>query len=254
MYADHHLTFIENWPEELLTLSFQSEGIELHEHDVLAIGASTHEFMDASKLLDKPSFSEQLHDDIEYALTRFTGPVFVRFGGVSYHDGSIQHINNVDAVVKQLSVSSHRVASYLWDCIQSSTPAWLFLRAWHDIPRWGEFRCFIKNGSVVGVSQYHCLEYFSFLLKNADEIRQLIIVFLQKLIPLLHIEHVVADIAVTYQDGNFNVFLIELNPFIQRTDACLFSWSNGGDFNGRIRINRSQTDALIEKSKRPYLL
>lgn len=77
---------------------------------------------------------------------------------------------------------------------------------------------------------------------------------MQKLIPMLHIEHVVADIAVTYQDGNFNVFLIELNPFIQRTDACLFSWSNGGDFNGRIRINRSQTDALIEKSKRPYLL
>lgn len=254
MYTEHKQTFIENWPEALLTLSFQSEGIELRERDVFAIGACTHEFMDAKKLLERPAFSEQLRDDIEYALSRFTGPVFVRFGGVSYHEGSIQNINNVDAVVKQLSVPSHRVASYLWDCIQSSTPAWLFLRAWQDIPRWGEFRCFIENGSVVGVSQYHCLEYFSFLLKNADEIRQLIIGFLQRLIPLLHIENVVADIAVTYQDGNFNAFLIELNPFIQRTDACLFSWSNGGDFNGRIRINRSQTDALREKSKRPYLL
>ncbi|AVP83006.1 cell division cycle protein 123 family protein [Aeromonas hydrophila] len=118
----------------------------------------------------------------------------------------------------------------------------------------GGGRCFIKKCSVVGVSQYHCLEYFSFLLKNADKICQLIIVFLQNIIPRLHIEHVVADIVVTYQDGNFNVFLIELNPFIQRTNACLFSWSNGGDFNGRIRINRRKTDALIEKSKRPYLL
>ncbi|MGY1511974.1 hypothetical protein ACW7GX_16330 [Aeromonas hydrophila] len=254
MYTDHDLTFIENWPEKLLALSFKSEGIELQEKDVVAIGSYTQEFMDAKRFLERKSLSEQLRDDIEYALSRFTGPVFIRFGGVSYHDRSIPHIENVDAVVKQLSVSSIRVASYLWDCIQSSTPAWLFLRAWHDIPRWGEFRCFIKEGSVVGVSQYHCLEYFPFLLNHADEIRQLIIAFLQKLIPMLHIENVVADIAVTYQDGNFNVFLIELNPFIQRTDACLFSWSNGGDFNGRIRINRSQTDALIEKSKRPYLL
>ncbi|WP_199765726.1 cell division cycle protein 123 family protein [Aeromonas veronii] len=195
MYTDHDLTFIENWPEELLALSFKSEGIELQDNDVIAIASCTQEFMDAKRLLERKSLFEQLRDDIEYALSRFTGPVFVRFGGVSYHDRSIPHIENVDAVVKQLSVSSIRVASYLWDCIQSSTPAWLFLRAWHDIPRWGEFRCFIKNGSVVGVSQYHCLEYFPFLLKNADEIRQLIIVFLQKLIPLLHIEHVVADIA-----------------------------------------------------------
>lgn len=254
MYTDHKLTFIESWPEELLALSFKSEGIELQEKDVFAIGSCTQEFMGARRLLENKSLSEQLRDDIEYALSRFTGPVFVRFGGVSYHEGSIPNIDNVDAVVRQLSVPSHRVASYLLDCIQSSTPAWLFLRSWQDIPRWGEFRCFIKNGNVIGVSQYHCLEYFPFLLKNSDEIRQVIISFLQRLIPLLHVESVVADIAVTYQTGSFNTSLIELNPFIQRTDACLFSWSNGGDFNGRIRVNRSQADALIEKSKRPYLL
>lgn len=137
MYTDHDLTFIENWPEKLLALSFKSEGIELQDKDVVAIGSCTQEFMDAKRFLERKSLSEQLRDDIEYALTKFTGPVFVRFGGVSYHDRSIPHIENIDAVVKQLSVSSIRVASYVWDCIQSSTPAWLFLRAWHDIPRWG---------------------------------------------------------------------------------------------------------------------
>lgn len=77
MYTEHKQTLIENWPEALLTLSFQSEGIELRERDVFAIGACTHEFMDAKKLLERPAFSEQLRDDIEYALSRFTGPVFV---------------------------------------------------------------------------------------------------------------------------------------------------------------------------------
>ncbi|MBP2847916.1 regulator [Dickeya oryzae] len=254
MYTEHKQTFIENWPETLLTLSFQSEGIELHERDVIAIGACTSEFMDAKRLLEKPPFSEQLRDDIEYILSKFTTPVFVRFGGVSYHEATIPRTNSVDDVIRQLSVSSHRVASYLWDCLQSSTPAWLFLRGWHDIPRWGEFRCFIKDGNVVGVSQYHCLEYFPFLTEHADEIRQQIIHFLQKLIPLLHMDSVVADIAITHQNGQYDTMLIELNPFIQRTDACLFSWLNGGDFNGRIRVNLSQADASAEKRRRPYLL
>ncbi|PWC09899.1 regulator [Brenneria roseae subsp. americana] len=254
MYSEHKQTFIENWSEDILSLSFKSEGIELHERDVIAIGACTDEFMTARGLLEKPVFSTQLCEDIEYALSVLNKPAFVRFGGVSYHGASLSRLNTVDGVVKQLSVSSHRVASYLWDCLQSSTPVWLFLREWRDIPRWGEFRCFIRDGKVVGVSQYHCMEYFPFLKEKENEIRLQIIMFLQKFLPVLHMDSVVADIAIDYKDEEFNTTLIELNPFIQRTDACLFSWVNGGDFNDRIRINQSIATAHAEKRKRPYLL
>lgn len=41
MYTDHDLTFIENWPEELLALSFKSEGVELQDNDVIAIASCT---------------------------------------------------------------------------------------------------------------------------------------------------------------------------------------------------------------------
>ena len=53
MYTDHDLTFIENWPEELLALSFKSEGIELRDKDVVAIGSCTQEFMDRKAILRK---------------------------------------------------------------------------------------------------------------------------------------------------------------------------------------------------------
>ena len=254
MHSDHKATFVENWPKELLALSFLSEGFELHERDVIAIGANTHDFMNAKGLLEKPRFSEQLREDIEYALSVLNTPAFLRFGGVSYHDDAISRLKTVDDVIAQLSVSNRRVASCLWDCLQSSTPVWLHLREWRDIPRWGEFRCFIKERKVIGVSQYHCLEYFPFYKEKESEIRVQLIEFLQKLLPVLHVDTVVADVAITYQGGEFSTVLIELNPFIQRTDACLFSWVNGGDFNGRIRINQSITDAQAEKKKRPYLL
>ncbi|EHD21388.1 MULTISPECIES: regulator of eIF2 [Brenneria] len=254
MYSEYKKTFIENWSEDILAQSFKSESIELHERDVIAIGASTDEFMSARGLQEKPFFSAQLHDDIEYALSVLNKPAFVRFGGVSYHDASLSRLDTVDGIVKQLSVSNRCVASYLWDCLQSSTPVWLFLREWRDIPRWGEFRCFIRDAKVIGVSQYHCLEYFPFLKEKENEIRLQLIMFLQKLLPVLHMNSVVADIAIDYQDGKFTTTLIELNPFIQRTDACLFSWVNGGDFNGRIRVNHSIADAHAEKRKRPYLL
>lgn len=53
MYTDHDLTFIENWPEKLLDLSFKSEGIELQDKDVVAIGSCTQEFMDRKAILRK---------------------------------------------------------------------------------------------------------------------------------------------------------------------------------------------------------
>ncbi|GKW31814.1 hypothetical protein PEC730217_05940 [Pectobacterium carotovorum subsp. carotovorum] len=254
MYSEHQATFIENWPKDIQALSCLSEGFELHERDVIAIGANTHDFMNARGLLEKPIFSAQLREDVEYALSVLNRPAFLRFGGVSYHDDALSRLETVDGVIDQLSVSNRRVASYLWDCLQSSTPVWLHLREWRDIPRWGEFRCFIKEGKVVGVSQYHCLEYFPFLKEKENGIRLQLIAFLQKLLPVLHVDSVVADVAMMYQDGEFSTVLIELNPFIQRTDACLFSWINGGDFNGRIRVNQSIADAQAEKQKRPYLL
>ncbi|MFP1824574.1 cell division cycle protein 123 family protein [Lonsdalea quercina] len=254
MYSEHKATFIENWPQDLLALSFLSEGFELHERDVIAIGANTHDFMNARGLLKKPIFSEQLREDIEYALSVLNKPAFLRFGGVSYHDDAFPRLETIDGVIEQLSVSNRRVTSYLWDCLQSSTPVWLYLREWRDIPRWGEFRCFIRDAKVIGVSQYHCLEYFPFLKEKENEIRLQIITFLQKLLPASHMNSVVADIAIDYQYGKFTTTLIELNPFIQRTDACLFSWVNGGDFNGRIRVNQSIADAQAERRKRPYLL
>ncbi|WP_258402946.1 cell division cycle 123 family protein [Lonsdalea populi] len=179
MYSEYKKAFIESWPKKLLALSFQSEGIELHERDIIAIGTNTDEFMNSRGLVEKTRFSSQLHEDIKYALSVLNKPAFVRFGGVSYHDASLYRLDTVDGVVKQLSVSSRRVASYLWDCLQSSTPVWLFLREWRDIPRWGEFRCFIRDAKVIGISQYHCLEYFPFLKEKENEIRLQLIMFLQ---------------------------------------------------------------------------
>ncbi|MFP1908205.1 regulator [Lonsdalea quercina] len=254
MYSEFKKTFIERWPKDILKLSFKSVGIELSEKDVVAIGSRTEDFMRLSGNFEFPVLSNHLLDDIKHGLSVIAQPVFLRFGGVSYHEETYPKIKNEEDVIRQLSMSSRRVASYLWDCLQSSTPVWLYLREWRDIPRWGEFRCFIRDAKVIGVSQYHCLEYFPFLKEKENEIRLQIIMFLQKLLPILHLDSVVADVAIDYQDGKFTTTLIELNPFIQRTDACLFSWVNGGDFNGRIRVNQSIADAQAEKRKRPYLL
>ncbi|GKV94873.1 regulator [Pectobacterium aroidearum] len=254
MYSEYKETFIEKWPENILKLSFKSVGVEVSEKDAISIGARTDDFIMTSEKFECHPFSDLFLEDIRYGLSVIEHPVFLRFGGVSYHEETCTRIESEVDVIRQLSTSSRRVASYLLDCLQSSTPVWLYLREWCDIPRWGEFRCFIRDRRVIGVSQYHCMEYFPFLKEKENEIRLQLIAFLQKLLPVLHVDSVVADVAMMYQGGEFSTVLIELNPFIQRTDACLFSWINGGDFNGRIRVNQSIADAQAEKQKRPYLL
>ena len=105
MYSEHKATFIENWPKEVLDLSFLSEGFELHERDVIAIGANTHDFMNARGLLEKPLYSAQLREDIEYALSVLNKPAFLRFGGVSYHDYVRPRLATADILIEQHAIS-----------------------------------------------------------------------------------------------------------------------------------------------------
>jgi hypothetical protein len=54
-----------------------------------------------------------------------------------------------------------------------------------------------------------------------------------------HVDDVVFDVFLDVKygglDSSIDVRLMELNPFIPKTDPCLFDWSVEGDFDGSLR-------------------
>jgi hypothetical protein len=88
-----------------------------------------------------------------------------------------------------------------------------------------EFRGFVKNGRLCALSQYNHLCFFPELLPRRAELESQIRMFFEEKIRsrlAVSFDDYVIDFAVTESD----VWVIELNPFMETTDGCLFSWQS----------------------------
>lgn len=99
----------------------------------------------------------------------------------------------------------------------------LVLREWFDINPSLEFRCFIRDGKLVGAVQRD-LNYYEFLWNHRSEIESLIQDFVQKLIKGFPDPSFVADVYLPMPLGR--VWLIDINPWLDRTDTLLFDWDD----------------------------
>ncbi len=235
-------TFLEQYPNEILALMLPMLELHLSEQDRMALGSSTPGFAEAL-LLDTPvAISTGLSQQIEAALDRFRDGVFLRTGATSFKSSllPVTPAKTVKRAMDILSLPNRRSAAFLADSLVNGYDLNLFAFPWHDIPPWSEFRIFIRDRRVIGVSQYHHQLSFPEIPANERAIKASLSDFCGDLLDALHMDTVVADAFVARrEDGRFRATLIELNPFIQRTDPCLFSWKNGGDFDGGFRYREA---------------
>jgi hypothetical protein len=150
---------------------------------------------------------------------------------------------DVNSAMRMLTSGSRRVAFDLRVALKNNYRAVIFLREWQDIEDWAEFRCFMRNRKLVGISQYDCINlgHCPEIAENEGPIRQAIDDFFVVFREASHLGDVVFDIYLDAVDGGspqppFDVKLLEINPFITETDACLFEWSSTTDFDGSFRF------------------
>jgi hypothetical protein len=98
----------------------------------------------------------------------------------------------------------------------------LVLRKWVEINPSVEFRCFVRNRTLLAVTQRE-LNHFAFLFEMQSQITELIEdFFTQRLQNTFPDADFVFDVYIppAYE----RVWLIDVNPFAARTDPLLFSW------------------------------
>lgn len=117
----------------------------------------------------------------------------------------------------------------------------LVLRKWVAINPALEFRCFVKDRAIIGITQRD-MNYYDFLEPLSDTLAAEIETFFE------------TNLQQTFADPNFvfdvyvpspykRVWLIDINPYAPRTDTHLFSWDelltinpNSFDFDYEVRL------------------
>lgn len=101
-------------------------------------------------------------------------------------------------------------------------PYALVLRKWVNINPSVEFRCFVRDRTLIGITQRD-LNHFEFLFPMVDSLQDRIQSFFEeKLKDTFPDESFVFDVYVP--PPHKRVWLMDMNPFAPQTDPLLFSW------------------------------
>ncbi len=137
--------------------------------------------------------------------------------------------------------SSKRVADDLRTGLRYRYPPTVAVREWLDIPLRSEFRCFVRQGEVAGLSQLHPhIGPVSEVIKNASGIELAIHNFVSEFVHETKRWDCALDLFIKPgQLRDWDVRLIEINPMMPLTDPLLFSWQ-GNDMDGSFRYVMSK--------------
>ena len=100
----------------------------------------------------------------------------------------------------------------------------LIVREFVQFPVKSELRGFVYQGSLTALTQYNRTCYFPDQLETKAEVEEKVRTFMEGFIVAMRslLESFVVDIVV---DTAGQVWVVEVNPFGELADSCLFSWT-----------------------------
>lgn len=199
--------------------------------------------------LKAPSFPE-LTKAISNAITSLGGKVFVKLNGESAMDAAwvnggsfaCQSAGDVYLLLK----SSDKISRQAEEVLMTNSlnpPPHLSIVKWANLFPSMEFRCFVKDNQLVGISQRKCSTHFEFLRDEVQSIKDVVLSDFQENIcghfPLLSY---VYDV---YVDKKRRVWLMDFDVFGGATEPLLFTWEElGGADDVKVRVVQSAADLL----------
>jgi len=180
----------------------------------------------------------ELYDTINQIIdTNLDGKCFPKLNSLSPSDASwmnwsnTMECSNADQIVLLLKTSDI-ISDYLTKLLENSKlediysrsdyPFILVLKKYYNVSVGSEFRCFVRNNMLIGISQRYPNKLYPHLNENESKyITQITNFFLKKIKPkfVIAINYVV-DL---YIDRN-RPWIIDISPLLIDTKFCLFSW------------------------------
>lgn len=235
-------TYIENWDKRLYSLSIPSIDVPLTVEDAEAIGSNMVELHELFGI-NNPLPISHIIDKVDNAIKQMPNGAFIRLGSRSPKDAwdIDPHIYDGKMAIQRILDVSERMADDLLLAIKHDYTPHIWVRQWVDIPKWSEFRCFMRNRNLVGISQYYYMDgKFKELQETYDSIAWAITQFFSIFVNYCHLDDIVFDVYIKQlvhgNENRYEVKLIEINPFFELTDPCLFNWAEKDQWNGEVKI------------------
>jgi len=243
-------TYIENWPNGLINHSVATVHFPLTTEEVDALIAHNIMSLENGEIPtdEQGQILRRLEEKIDRLIKHFPRGAFVRLGSRSPKDSyeaflkKFCYKNGKEAVAALCD--SERINDDLWLAKSNDYTPYIAVREWIVIQPWQEFRCFIRNKKLVGISQYNYLhrEVFPEIEENADRIEWALRKKVEMVAPILPADDVIVDFVYKMREhGNVvvnEVILLEVNPYSPYTDPCLFNWSKDKFESFEFRFNR----------------
>ncbi|KAF9942273.1 hypothetical protein BGZ67_002290 [Mortierella alpina] len=126
----------------------------------------------------------------------------------------------------------------------------LVLRKWFDLAPSMEFRCFVRDHRLVGISQRD-MTYYEFLKGIQQELEDKIVGFFEdKINGHFPDSDYTFDVYITR--NRERIYLIDFNPFAQKTDSLLFEWEELLLTQERLSLRLLASEAAGQHMQQPF--
>jgi hypothetical protein len=243
------LTFPEHWYDDLADWTMPSALVPLGGADLVALASVFPEFRTERHLPTVLPLPEDLCNMLTVELAARGGHAFLRtsYGMLKENPFAYAPVSSLREIESVLRWPDARFRRFVMDRLNDGGDASLFLRDWVDIAPGHEFRGFVRDRRVVGVTQYPATQFAPDVVANAGVIRAAIALLFHQIMHLLPLDDVVIDLYVARTPQGYVARLIELNPMLPLTDAGLFSWRGGGDFDASFRYLQTPTPVTARR-------
>jgi len=164
--------------------------------------------------------------------------------------------SNAEEIILLLK-SSDIVGNQILHSREKGLPFILVLRKWYDLKPSMEFRCFVKDNVLIGISQRDASNYYSHLKESKDSLKELITNFFHKAIKDKFFEKTFIFDAYIVSSSQ-KVYVVDFSPWLEEIDSLLFEWdelNNWNTENQELRIVTSQIGiqpSLTMRSMLPF--
>lgn len=219
-YEEDSFTFLDHWPDTLERMSLPTMFIPItpEQLDVLISQQDFEEDEDTAR--EQTLLLEPLKAQIEQVLFQIGVPVFFRLNSRSPKD--VMHLcvsGDAGQMLHMLGLSERTMIDMMM-FRDTGKPCYICLRPPVYMPRLREFRAFVKDGEVLGISQYyHHMEDDGWIAANIGWLHTNLIKTASA-VKVLTAPHtsVVVDLWVKSPS---EIVVLEINPY-GKSDPCLF--------------------------------
>jgi len=227
-------TYIENWEPSLYSLSIASIDIPLDDDAPKRLGSNIIEYGESFGPIQDIA---DIRAKVAAAVYKMPHGAFIRLGSRSPKDAWSMHEHGAKIAAGQdplrfMLDCSERIYEDLSLAIQENYTPHIWVREWREIPRWAEFRCFMQDRKLVGISQYNYLnrEEFPEIDAEYDMFGWCIQEFFKLFLKTTTMRDIIFDVYINVVNTSPHVRcgevkLLEINPFFELTDPCLFAWN-----------------------------